>query len=977
MAGSITKDAVDGLEIDISNQENVSQRPGTLGRGSKQHVRHRASIACFSCRDRRIRCVVPKGGSGCVQCKRSGTECVIRMDDERRRPISKAYVSSLSARISMLESMLQENGIAIPPATHPPMTKHEVHSAGSGDDIRVSTIDARRRSKSGASSPIRHILSPPYSHEDFAMYEGPMEELINTEMLLPKEENFRKEHSPFRALDLKREDVMHRLFFPKGGLSCDRLSSKLRFFGATANCHVYAEPPDRCVSRDSLEKVRRAERIIRSLTPKTHDYLMQSFWKYHNSVLQVIDRVAFEADRGSENPRHYSPFLHIIILAIGWRFANKDRYDIARINLGNHESTIHREARHMLETELEGPMGIASVQALLLLGDLECGVGRDYTGWMYAGMANHLAFDLGLHVDCSKIGLPERETGVRRRVMKACVLYDRYWALFLGRPISLKSRDVALDIYKTTSSPIYSSKLSTGMSLDEQTTEQEIYEQLVELMDLASRMVENRDETLIQGTEQTASDLLALNQQLRDWYGRLPSHLKWGPDNIKAAPYSYFLLHEQYHAIIILLHRSRDAPGSLPSDRPTLGSPSSPKNTSKLSEALESSVFYTGDQAVDLHNVEALITSDCTESARTVCTQAAIQFAQIVSQSKQKHDLKKRGYTSLQPAGTASIALLAAIAHSEGEAERRLYISSLEVVTEAIQSMSRSYQPAVRMGTLIQAVLAQLNSDTRDSRPGDGDPLEQGVNGCKDDGIPQYKNTDIFSFVPARQEPCHRRQSLQTPKRPCPISTQVASESSRPLPSFHVPPSPAYTQASLDHRLNSMSGPFSTLSGLPDPSFYLDSLYSPAIGGMDNIYASRHNSDNYLRVAPSAKGWGLHSLHAASQPAQDFDTHMTDWLGESTNLAGATTLHAPPRFDSPSAVLSSGLGSDLGSKTLPGCKREDTGSLVWVNNEGGLDALTPASPKSGMQRSEKTEQNHKGNNLPTPHPNHELDYLTL
>jgi hypothetical protein len=35
--------------------------------------------------------------------------------------------------------------------------------------------------------------------------------------------------------------------------------------------------------------------------------------------------------------------------------------------------------------ELERPGGIPSVQAFLLLGDLECGIGRDNTGWMYAG----------------------------------------------------------------------------------------------------------------------------------------------------------------------------------------------------------------------------------------------------------------------------------------------------------------------------------------------------------------------------------------------------------------------------------------------------------------------------------------------------------------------------------------------------------------------------------------------------------------
>jgi hypothetical protein len=52
---------------------------------SKQQVRHRASVACASCRDRRIRCVVPKNQNECTACAKSGAECIIKNDDERRR----------------------------------------------------------------------------------------------------------------------------------------------------------------------------------------------------------------------------------------------------------------------------------------------------------------------------------------------------------------------------------------------------------------------------------------------------------------------------------------------------------------------------------------------------------------------------------------------------------------------------------------------------------------------------------------------------------------------------------------------------------------------------------------------------------------------------------------------------------------------------------------------------------------------------
>lgn len=204
-----------------------------------------------------------------------------------------------------------------------------------------------------------------------------------------------KETSPFRNLDPKQEDIVHRLLSTKGNLSFDQLSGRLRFFGPTANSHVYAEPPDQFDSREPPEQVRRAERIIRSLSATTHDYLMNNYWVYYNSMLNVVHQDAFQADRESQNPRFYSSFLHIAILAMGYRFADFQREDMKRITLADRESTLHREAKYMLDIELERPGGIPSVQALLLLGDLECGVGRDNTGWMYAGKLKKTASSCG------------------------------------------------------------------------------------------------------------------------------------------------------------------------------------------------------------------------------------------------------------------------------------------------------------------------------------------------------------------------------------------------------------------------------------------------------------------------------------------------------------------------------------------------------------------------------------------------------
>ncbi|KAI2638355.1 fungal-specific transcription factor domain-containing protein [Xylaria nigripes] len=949
MTISTTRGPVHGVEMDVSDQGNVSQSASASRRSNQQHVRHRASIACFSCRDRRIRCVVPKGASACIQCKRSGTNCVIKMDDERRRPVSKAYVSSLSARISLLEGMLREHDVVVPPATHPPMTKHEApQSTNSTEEIRIPTIDARAAwSQSDANSPIRHVLSPPDSHHDF-MQESPIESgVVNADVLNLESESARKDISQYQALGhVKPAENVQQLFSPNGGLSYDRLLGKFRFFDPVASNHLYASP-DRNDSRESAEQIRRAERVIRSLTPKTHDYLMQNFWKYYNSVLQVVDRVAFEADRGSETPKFYSSFLHVIILAVGWRFADQDRCDIARMNLGNGKSTLHREARYMIDLEFERAMGITSVQSLLILGDLEYGAGRENMGWMYTGMAGRLAFDIGLHVDYSNLALQKHEVSIQRKVMKACVFQDRYWALYLGRSANIKVGDIAWDLSKSSLSNPRSFEPNHGIPVDSQTSEDETYEKLFELLDLAGGIIEGRDEirrshasnqTALFGSDKAENNIssraLKLDRQLENWYDCLPGNLTWKAENIRTAPSSFFLLHGQYHAIRILLHRSREILAAY-NDKLR---PRTPTNLGGAMNAPETGYDFTSNQEINSHDPTALTP----ESIRDICTREAVQLAQVLSQYRQRYDLEKMCWINLQPAGTASMALLAALSYSKDEIERRNNLSCLKVLVDTIYSMSRLYKPASRVSSLVHSILTQLHLDARELRQDRGVSFAQGANdGGKDMAGQQYQpQTDAFSFLPVRRESYNNGDESMRNKRRRTAQISFTSASAGPLPPFHVPPSPSYTQPAYAHHSNSMPSIFSASSEPSDTFFNMDSLWNTGMN-TDNAYPGRASLDTYLRVAPSAKGWALQSLHAASQYVQShnsstFDSHMpSDWM------AGSTGFGAPTSFQGP-GLDTAQLAPGPGGKDPWGCKREDASGLVWMGGAQGAEQAVSA-----------------------------------
>lgn len=302
-----------------------------------------------------------------------------------KRPISRAYMSSLTDRVAMLENMLKERGEEPPPANHPPKTRQESQQTDEPSRARKATnaqATYNENSSPGSqSSPQEDYTYPEFDNQEH--HESPRGDIDNAS-------------SPCMIPPPKKDGMVSRLLSTRGHLSFDQLSGRLRYFGPTTNCHVHSEvgSPRNALQQPS-EQSRRADKIIRTLPLETYEYLMEMFWQYYNPVIHVLHQEAFNEDCDRGRTQFYSGFLHVCVLAMGFRSADKSRPDIKRISLPGMESTLHREAKYMLDHELERPGGIPSVIALLLLGDLECGVGRDNLGWLYAGLAVRLAFDIG------------------------------------------------------------------------------------------------------------------------------------------------------------------------------------------------------------------------------------------------------------------------------------------------------------------------------------------------------------------------------------------------------------------------------------------------------------------------------------------------------------------------------------------------------------------------------------------------------
>jgi len=299
-------------------------------------------------------------------------------------------MSSLSSRITLLEGMLQQQGVEPPPAAHPPKTRQEAQERQEEEQSAPTNLPEQCSKVNLPNSREQQALTPPSSVDEDIELRKPKQE-DGAVSLTDSVQMCLIEPSLLQGFELKQDGNVRHLLCSKGRLSNDPSAARVRFFGPTANVHVYAESSCQFNPREPPEQARRVERVIRALSPPTHDHLMGCFWEQFNAAHQVVDQATFEADRVSQDPKFYSSFLHIAMLAAGYRFADKSREDVRRLALGSWESTLHREAKSVLDMELERLGEIPSVQALVILADLECGVGRDTQGWMISGM-HTLAF---------------------------------------------------------------------------------------------------------------------------------------------------------------------------------------------------------------------------------------------------------------------------------------------------------------------------------------------------------------------------------------------------------------------------------------------------------------------------------------------------------------------------------------------------------------------------------------------------------
>jgi hypothetical protein len=173
--------------------------------------------------------------------------------------------------------------------------------------------------------------------------------------------------------------------FPETANLPDQSTARPRYSIPGATISLSGETSLCATNVESAEKVMCANRILEDLAVTTHDYLMSLYWNSFNNDALLVNQELFYRDKATGGSQYYSCFLHLSMLAMGFRFSDRSRSDIQMISLDTRSSILQQTSRYLAEHELGDPGELPSVQALLILSDLEYGIGKTGSSWSYAG----------------------------------------------------------------------------------------------------------------------------------------------------------------------------------------------------------------------------------------------------------------------------------------------------------------------------------------------------------------------------------------------------------------------------------------------------------------------------------------------------------------------------------------------------------------------------------------------------------------
>ncbi|OJJ42372.1 hypothetical protein ASPZODRAFT_105265 [Penicilliopsis zonata CBS 506.65] len=469
--------------------------------------RQRVSLACTTCRARRTRCdgQLPE----CGTCLRTGRQCEYVHDAERRKPPSKRYIEALHSRIESLERQLQQ--------------------------CHQETVDGVKSSARASRNPInpsagasQNPVNPP---------RDPVDDLT---------------------------DIYGRLDVAEDG--------HLRYFGASSYFNMLRRPPydGDTTARGHLPMLSPSPALSSFPAPtqvdiprEVQDHLLDLYWTWQNPWQYLVHKDAF--CRALEQGRHdeyCTPLLLHSVLALAARYSDDIslRTDPADANTAG--DRLQWTAKSILQSEVEHPT-VSTVVSVAILALREMSTNREAIGWTYIGIAVRIAYNLGLHLDCTpwrnQNQISEEQAEIRRIAWWGCYLLDKLFNIGLGRPSMIKEWDITAlkpSLLRTVEYcpwQVPGNGVNIAIPVSRSISNMHYMCEIFQIVSNALDQIyaPNSRLSLVEKEDLASKTYL----ELETLYKNLPSFLKLPRSAQNPRPAHTYSLHLQYHTVTILLHR--------------------------------------------------------------------------------------------------------------------------------------------------------------------------------------------------------------------------------------------------------------------------------------------------------------------------------------------------------------------------------------------------------------------------------------
>ncbi|VUC26578.1 unnamed protein product [Clonostachys rosea] len=289
--------------------------------------RQRSSLACTSCRTKRIKCDSQR--PCCASCSTSGDVCEYTSQDSNRKPPSKRYVEALQERIRTLELQVERLQNNTGPHNASDLDRYgEPQNSSEGDSISGDADSAR---------------------------------------------------SPMR-------DISDRL----GNLNIGE-DGQVHYFGSRSNFSLLKHSAVASSTISSHELQKQAAHTLNRLdlrvevSDELQAHLLDLFWTWQNPWQYIVVKEPFLEDLCINHLGQYaSPLLLSAILALAARYSDRPELRSDPSDPNTAGNALAEQAKMILFYESQAPK-LTTIQATLLLSLREIATDKEALGWMYCG----------------------------------------------------------------------------------------------------------------------------------------------------------------------------------------------------------------------------------------------------------------------------------------------------------------------------------------------------------------------------------------------------------------------------------------------------------------------------------------------------------------------------------------------------------------------------------------------------------------